>query len=161
MSQGLLLANVRRYFAEFLKDFSIITLVCSTYPLVSDLVQCCGPTGGTHDLGFSCQRTLSQREQDRTHRFNLSGSSKGLMGGFATPKPAIKKIAQETLGFRCFHITWKLSLLIFALSLLIHNMIALTRQNKWYKTFCYRAYAPQVSVDLFSLHNLSGYLYII
>jgi len=40
-------------------------------------------------------------------------------------------------------------------------MIALTRQNKWYKTFCYRAYAPQVSVDLFSLHNLSGYLYII
>jgi len=45
--------------------------------------------------------------------------------------------------------------------------LSLPRVKSLYKTFCYRLFPkkegdnPQVSVDLFSLHNLSGYLYII
>jgi len=43
--------------------------------------------------------------------------------------PAIIKIAQETLGFRCSHISWEFSLLIFALSLL--NLITFPLQGRY------------------------------
>lgn len=40
-NKKLLIANVRSQFAEFLKDYSTITWVYATHPLVSDLVQSC------------------------------------------------------------------------------------------------------------------------
>jgi len=38
---------------------------------------------------------------------------------------------------------------------------SLPRVKSSYKTFCYRSNELQVSVILFSHHNLSGYLYLI